>query len=339
MAGYNIAVDLGTSTITVFVAGRGIVYKQANAVTIDKATGEMVAYGDSAFEMLEKTPDTLQCILPMRSGVVSHFNLLSDMIEKIITKVCKSNIFRPNIIINIPIGLTLPEKRTLISMISSGCAAKVCLIESPIAAALGAGIAIEAPHGVMIVDIGAGTTDISVITMKTAAHFKTLRFGGNDIGEAICQYVKKEQGYDIGMRTAEKIKKTLGYASLPEEELELSVPGKEHVTHIPLLFSITSTEIYEALKDSVSLIASSILEVLEETPPELYSDICSEGIILTGGGAKLRGLSQALTDMLKIPVSLSADSENCAAKGAGQALKNIKEYEDLGLVFRIREDM
>ena len=338
MAGYNIAVDLGTSTITVFVAGRGIVYKEANAVTFDKFTGEMISYGNSAFEMLEKTPDTLQCILPMRMGVVSHFNALSDMTEKIITKVCKNNIFRPNIIINAPVGLTLPEKRTLISMISTGCAARVCLIESPIASALGAGIGIEAPHGVMVVDIGAGTTDISVITMKTAAYFKTLRFGGNDISEAIRQYIKKEKGYDIGFQTSERIKKTLGCAALPEEEIELSIAGKEHITNIPLLFNITSTETYEALKDSVNVIAAGILEVLDETPPELYSDICSGGIVLTGGGAKLSGLSQALTEMLKIPVSLSSDSENCAAKGAGCALRNIKEFDDLGLIFRIRKD-
>lgn len=339
MAGYNIAIDLGTGFITAFVAGRGIVYKEANAATLDKNTGEIVAFGNSAYEMLEKTPDTLECVLPIQSGVISRFNVMSSVTERIITKICKSSIFRPNIIVNTPVGLTLPEKRALISMLSSGCAGKVSLIETPIACALGAGIKIDEPHGVMVVDIGAGTTDISVITMKTPAYFKTLRFGGNDLNEAICQYIKKERGYDIGVHTAEKIKRTVGCAQKPEEELELSVAGKEHITGIPLLFTVTSSEIYSALKDSVKLIAAGILEVLEESLPELYSDICTEGIVLTGGSAKLRGLDLALTDMLKMPVRLSADSENCAAKGAGCALRNLKEYEDLGFVFRIREDI
>lgn len=339
MAGYDIAVDLGTGTITVFVTGRGIVYKQANAATIDKSTGEVVAFGDSAFEMIERTPDTLECILPMRSGAVSHFNILGHMTERIITKICKNSIFRPNIMVNTPVGLTPPEKRTLISMLSSGCSGRVSLIETPVAAALGAGLKIDAPHGVMVVDIGAGTTDISVLTMRTPACFSTLRFGGNDMNDAICQYIKKERGYAIGIHTAERIKRTVGCAYLPEEELELSVAGKEYVTGIPMLFSVTSSEIYDSLKDCIRLIASGILDVLEETPPELYSDICSEGIMLTGGAAKLRGLPQALSDMLKIPVILSPDSENCSAKGAGLALKNIREYEDMGFVFRIKEQV
>ena len=339
MAGYNIAIDLGTSMVTVFVAGRGIVYKEANAATIDKNTGEIVAIGNSAFEMLERTPDTLECVLPIQAGVISRFNIMSSVTEQIITKICKNSIFRPNIIVNTPVGLTLPEKRALISMISSGCAGRVSLIESPIACALGAGTKIDAPHGVMVVDIGAGITDISVITMHTPAYFRTLRFGGNDFNEAICQYIKKERGYDIGLHTAEKIKRTVGCAQLPEEELELTVAGKEHITGIPLLFTITSGEIFEALKDSVKLIATAILEVLEDSLPELYSDVCTEGIILAGGGAKLRGLAPALTDMLKMPVKLSADSENCAAKGAGYALRNIKQYEDLGFVFRMREEI
>lgn len=339
MAGYNIAIDLGTGMITVFVAGRGIVYKEANAATIDKNTGEIVAIGNSAFEMLGRTPDTLECVLPIQSGVISRFNIMSSVTEQIITKICKNSIFKPNVIVNTPVALTMPEKRTLISMISSGCAGRVSLIETPIACALGTGIGINSPHGVMVVDIGAGTTDISVITMRTPAYFKTLRFGGNDLNEAICQYIKKERGYDIGLHTAEKIKCTVGCAQLPEEELELTVAGKEHITGIPLLFSVTSSEIFKALRDSVKLIATGILDILEESLPELYSDICTDGIILAGGGAKLRGLDSALTDMLKMPVKLSADSENCAAKGAGYALRNIKQYEDLGFIFRMREEI
>lgn len=339
MAASSIAIDLGTSTITVYMLGKGIVYKQANVVAIDRLSGQVISIGDEAAKMLEKAPETLEIIAPMRSGAVSRFDIMSMMIEKIVGDICKNSILRPNLIISTPVGITAPDKRTVALLGSCACAAKVSVISSTVAGALGCSIDIQNPQGNMIVDIGAGTTDIAVITMGTPAKFCSIKTAGDEMDEAIIQHIKKNRGYDIGTKTAEKIKKTVGRATLPNEEIEMSVAGKDHTTGIPLLFSVTSTEIYEALKDCVDSIASAISGVFEDTSPELCGDIYSNGIILAGGGAKLSGLDEALGEKLKIPVRLMADSENCAAKGGGYAFKFFKELPDNSLSFRIREQI
>ena len=339
MAGSNIAIDLGTSTITAYVCGKGIVYKEANAIVLDTFSNKPIAFGNDAAKMLSKTPDTLELIMPMRSGAVSRFGVMSLILEKIINDICKNSILRPNIIISTPVGITGPEKRTVVSLACSSCAAKVSVINSPVAAALGCGIKINEPHGTMVVDIGAGTADIAVLTMGEASVFRTLFSAGDAMDEAIIQYVKKNRGYDIGVLTAERIKKTVGCAVLPEEEIEMSVSGKDHTTGIPLIFSVTSTEIFDALKDTVNALAAGISDVFEETSPELCSDIFSQGIILSGAAAKLFGLEKALSEKLGVPVKLTADSENCAAKGAGYAFKYLKQLEDNGLSFRIKEQV
>lgn len=339
MAGSNIAIDLGTSTVTVYMTGKGIVYKQANAVAVDRFSGQVVSIGDEAAKMLEKTPETLELIRPMRSGAVSRFDIMSMMIEKIIGDICKNSILRPNLIISTPVGITAPDKRTVALLGCCACAAKVSVISSTVASALGCSIDIQEPRGSMIVDIGAGTADIAVITMGTPARFCSVKTAGDEMNEAIIQYIKKNLGYDIGTFTAEKIKKTIGRAVLPNEEIEMSVAGKDHTTGIPLLFSVTSSEIFEALKDTVNTLSGAIAAVFEDTPPELCGDVYSSGIILTGGAAKLSGLDKALEEKLGIPVRLMADSENCAAKGAGYAFRYFKYLEDNSLSFRIREQI
>lgn len=339
MAGSNIAIDLGTSTITAYVCGKGVVYKESNAIVLDAFSKKPVAFGNAAAEMISKTPETLEPIMPMRSGAVSRFGIMSVILEKIINDICKNSILRPNVIISTPVGITGPEKRTVVSLACSSCAAKVSIINSPVASALGCGIRIEEPCGRMVVDIGAGTADIAVITMGEVSAFRTLYTAGDAMDNAIIQFVKKNKGYDIGVQTAEKIKKTVGCAIMPEEEIEMSVSGKDHTTGIPLVFSITSTEIFDALKDIVKSLADGISDVFEETSPELCGDIYTHGIILAGAAAKLSGLDIALSKALQIPVKLMADSENCAAKGAGYAFKYLKQLEDNGLSFRIREQV
>lgn len=339
MAGTNIAIDLGTSTVTVYMLGKGIVYKQANAAVIDRLSGQVISIGDEAAEMLEKTPETLEVIMPMRSGAVSRFDIMSIMIERIIKDICKNSILRPNLIISTPVGITPPDKRTVALLGCCACAAKVSVISSTVASALGCSIDIQNPRGNMIVDIGAGTADIAIHTMGTPVKFCSVKAAGDEMDEAIMQYIKKNRGYDIGTRTAEKIKKTIGCAAIPSEEIEMSVAGKEHTTGIPLLFSVTSTEIFEALKDTVDTLAEAISEVFEDTSPELCGDIYSSGIILTGGAAKLSGLDKALSEKLGVSVKLMADSENCSAKGAGYAFKYFKSLPDNSLSFRIREQI
>lgn len=337
MVGSNIAIDLGTDTITVFMSGKGIVYKQANAVAADRISGKIVSIGDEAAQMLEKTPETLEVIMPMRSGVVSRFDIMGMMIDRIVSDICKNSIFRPNLIISTPVGITAPDKRTVALLGCCACAGKVSVIGSTVACALGCGIDITKPKGSMIVDIGAGTTDIAVISMGEAVRFCSIKTAGDEMNETIIQYIKKSRGYDIGIFTAEKIKKTVGCAVLPNEEIEISVAGKDHTTGIPLLFTVTSTEIFEALSDTVNSISGEIASVLEETSPELCGDILSEGIFLTGAAAKLSGLENALTEKLGISVKLMSDSENCNAKGAGYAFRYFKYLDDNSLSFRIRE--
>lgn len=320
------------------MGGKGIVYKEANAVVLDTFTNKPIAFGNDAAKMFSKTPETLEFIMPMRGGAVSKFGVMSVILEKIINDICKTSILRPNVIISTPVGITGPEKRTVVSLACSACAAKVSLINSTVAASFGCGVKINDPHGSMVVDIGAGTTDIAVLTMGEPAVFKTLYTAGDEMNEAIIQYLKKNRGFDIGIPTAERIKKTVGCAVLPSEEIEMTVAGKEHTTGIPLVFSVTSTEIHEALCDIVNLIARKIADVFEETSPELCADIYSSGIILSGGGAKLFGLDKSLEEKLKVPVKLMIDSENASAKGAGYAFKYLKKLEDNGLSFRIREE-
>ncbi len=335
----NIAIDLGTSMITAYVCGKGIVYKEANAIALDTFDNRPVAFGNEAAKMHSRTPDSLELIQPMRDGAVSRYGVMSLMLEKIINDICKNSIIRPNVIISTPVGITGPERRTVASLACSACAAKVSIINAPVASALGCGIDVFEPHGSMIVDIGAGTTDIAVLTMGEAAQSRSVFCAGDAMSEAIIQHIKRNRGYDIGIPTAEKIKKTLGCAVLPNEEIELSVAGKDHTTGIPLWFSVTTTEIYDALKDTVNTICDKIAEVFEETSPELCADIFSRGILLSGGGSKLFGLDKALSERLSVAVTLMADSENCAAKGAGYAFKYLKQLEDNGLSFRVREQI
>lgn len=337
MPGINVGIDLGTSCITVFVSGRGIVMSEANAISYDARTREVIAVGNSAKDMLERNPDTIELVMPMKNGVISDFSDMRRILTFIIKRVCKNSIFRPNIIISTPSSITALEKRTIVDVASFCGAGKVSLVDAPVASALGAGISIENPHGVMVVDIGSGTTDIAVITMGTVAYSTSLRIAGDFANEAICQYLKRERNILVGTPTAEKIKKKIGCAMPGDIEVEMAANGKDALTQMPVMFSVTSTEIHSALKDCVDSIIEGILLVLEQTPPEMFSDICSEGITISGGMSKLRGLDEAIEERLKIKVNVAADGEHCVAKGAGYALKNIDTLEDNGYIFRLKE--
>jgi len=333
----DVGIDLGTSHIKVYIKGKGIVLSQANAVSYDTYTDEMIAIGQSAFDMLERTPDTIELVMPIKSGVIADFSVMREVLKYIFDKICKNRILRPNVIISAPSSCTALEKKTVIEAACSSGAGKVSIIDEPIASALGAGISIENPHGVMLIDIGAGTSDIAVITMGTVAFSTSLKIAGNDMTEAVRQYLKRERDIIVGTPTAEKIKRTVGCASLNSEELEMAANGKDYITGMPVMFTVTSSEIYLALRECVEAIMAEMRNVLEQVPPELYTDICNEGIVLTGGSSRLRGIEKAMSERFKIKVTAAYDGENCAAKGAGYALKNIKRLEDGGYIFKLRE--
>ncbi len=337
MAGYNIGIDLGTGNIKAFVSGRGIVLSEENAICYDARSDEFVAMGNAAGEMFGKAPESYVLRRPVSGGVISDFTVQAEILSRFLTKICKNSIFRPNVLISAPSCNTSLEKRTVIEAACAAGAGKVHLIDEPVVSALGAGLSIDYPHGVMVVDIGEGTTDIAVITMATVAYAVSLKTAGSTMTEAICQHVKKEKNILIGKHTAQKIKHSIGCAVKRDEEFELVCTGKHMITGMPRSFSVNSGEICEALSDCTKAIFDGIIDVLEQTPSELYSDICNEGIILTGGGARLYGLSKYLSEKLSIKVRVAPDPENCAAKGAGFILGNMSKLEDSGYSFRLRE--
>lgn len=338
MAGTDIGIDLGTGSVTVYVRGKGVVLSQATAISYDTYTDEVVAVGDSAKRMLERMPETVSLTLPIRGGVISDFSAAKQILSLVIEKICKRRVLKPNIIISTPSSVTELQKKSVIDAACAAGAGKAAVIDEPVASAVGAGLDIDNPRGKMVVDIGAGTSDIAVITMGQAAYCSSLRVAGDDMDEAVCQYLKKERDIVIGRPTAEKIKKTVGCASDGEEEIEMAANGKNYVSGMPVMFTVTSKEVREATNECVESILEEMRNVMEALPPELYSDICYEGILLTGGGSRLRGLEQRVAERFGIDVNCSADPENCAAKGAGIALERIGEFEDRGLIFKIKEN-
>ena len=337
MPGLNIAIDLGTSTTTAFVQGKGIVLSESTAICYDAYDDEIVCVGNTAGEMFEKTPESLILKKPIVYGSIYDFSSTVEIISHYINQLCKNNIFRPNVIISAPSGVNSLDKKAIVEAACSAGAGKVYVIDEPVISALGAGLTIDNPHGVMVLDLGAGSADIAVITMGTVAYCRSLRIGGDSMDEAILQYVKKNKDTDIGLSTAKKIKHTVGCAHKRSEELVMFCVGKDYITGMPKTFEISSNEVYEALKDIISEIFRGIVDVLEQVPPELYSDICTEGILLTGGLAKLPGIDTELSERLTIKVTRAVDPEHCAAKGAGFMLKNMKKLEDHGYYFRSKE--
>ncbi|MBR3095812.1 MAG: rod shape-determining protein, partial [Clostridia bacterium] len=260
-----------------------------------------------------------------------------DILTALLDRVCKNAVLRPNLIVSAPSGLSALERRTILQAACACGAARVSVLEDPIASALGAGVSIEAPRGVLVIDIGAGTTDIAVITMGTVAYCRSLPLAGDDFDQAIVRFLRRTRGVEIGLPTAKRLKHTIGCAAPREEEFEAAANGKDAVRQMPLQFSVTSTELCEALRDSVEAIADAVLAVLEEVPPELFADICEGGVTLCGGSAKLYGLDTALAEKLHLPVRVAPDGEHCAAKGAGYALQHMKQLEDHGFSFRLKE--
>lgn len=337
MPGKSIAIDLGTSKIKVYVKGKGIVLSEANAITYETGTNKIIAMGNSSQNMIDKEPDTLETVRPIKSGIISDFSVMRQILENAVEYVCRKEIFKPDIIISCPCGCTDLQKKTIIDVACFAGAGKVYVLEAPIASALGCAKDIEKPYGVMVIDIGAGTTDIAIITMNTVAYSSSLPIGGNNMDEAICQYIRREKDILIGKQTAEKIRLTAGCIYGNSEEVEFNCGGKDFITGMPVSFTITSTEIKKALSDILSSILSEIKSVLEETPPELQADIYTEGIILTGGCSFLRGLDEAISEKTGVKVIVAEDAVNTCVKGAGYALKNIKDLEDNGYVFKMKE--
>jgi rod shape-determining protein MreB and related proteins len=318
----EIGIDLGTANILVFVRGKGVVLREPSVVAIDRSSKKVLAVGEEARLMLGRTPGNIIAIRPMSEGVIADFTTTERMLAHLISKVCgKRRAFKPRVLICVPSGVTSVERRAVLQAARSAGAGEAYTIEEPMAAAIGAGLPIATPGGNMVVDIGGGTTDIAVISLSGIVLSKSLRIGGNKMDEVIIRHIKNAYSLMIGDRTAEEIKMQIGSAFPLEEEMTMEVRGRDLVAGLPKTIEVTSEEIRESLAEPVTAIVERVKGVLEQTPPELSSDIIERGITLTGGGALLRRFDNLLSLATSIPVRVADDPLSCVAIGTGRALE------------------
>lgn len=331
----QIGIDLGTANIIVFRRGKGIVLNEPTVVAINTKTKRVLAVGNAARDMLGRTPGNITAIRPMKDGVIAEYTVTEKMLEYIRKKVVPGPGFiKPIALICVPSGVTNVERRAVLKAAHAAGFQRASTIEEPMAAAIGAGLPISEPGGNMVVDIGGGTTDIAVISLGGIVKSASLRVGGNKMDEAIIRHIKNVYNLAIGEPTAEELKIRIGSAFPLDPELTMNVRGRDMVAGLPKTVEVSSIEIREALSDPVRQIAEKLCQVLEETPPELSSDVIERGIVLTGGGALLRGLSTLLENITQIPVRVADNALDCVAIGTGRALENFDEIDRAGGVTR-----
>lgn len=320
----DLAVDLGTANTLIYVKGKGIVCSEPSVVAINNDTKEILAVGSEAKSMLGRTPANIVAIRPMKDGVISNFEVTEKMLRYFITKVNnKKSFVRPRVIVAVPSGVTQVEKRAVKDSAIQAGAREVYIVEEPMAAAIGAGLPIQEPSGNMIVDIGGGTTEVAVISLSGIVYANSVRVGGDEMDEAIVNYIKRNYNLLIGTSTAEKIKIEIGSAYRLEEEMSIEIKGRDLLNGIPKTVEITDSEIREALSDAVSKIVDAVKSALEKTPPELSADIVDRGIVLSGGGALLKGLDKKLAEETGLPIIVADDPLKAVAYGAGRVLDEL----------------
>lgn len=339
MLGTNIGIDLGTTSILIFVEGKGIVVSEPSAVAFDTDTGKLLAIGQKAADMIGRNPDSITVVKPMKSGVISDFTATKAIVRVLLYKVCKNMVLKPNVVVCMPSTVTNLEKRTILDLVTAAGAGRACLIEEPLAAALGAGLDIRRPMGTMVVDIGGGTADIAVVTMGSISISKSVKIAGNILDEDIIRYLRRERNIVIGEKTAENIKKQIGCAYLRDVELAIEIKGKHYITGMPMTAEVNTTEIYLAMREHLETIAEGIRSVLEVTPPELAGDISETGILLTGGGALLDGMDKLIEEKTGIHVIVPDSPLECVARGTGYAIEHMDILIDNDGVFKTREEI
>ena len=339
MLGTNIGIDLGTTSIVVFVEGKGIVMTEPCVAAYEKESGKLIGVGKRAWDMIGKNPDSIRVVKPMINGVVSDFTATKHILRYVLSKICKNMVFKPNVVVCVPSMATSLEKRTILDLVTAAGAAKACLIEEPLAAALGAGLGNNRPVGTMIVDIGGGTTDIAVITMGCISISRSIRIAGNTLDEAIVRQIRRERDVVLGDKTGELIKKQIGCSYLRDVELGMTVKGKHFITNMPVSIEVSSTEAYLAMRPHLEAIAEAVRSVLELTPPELSADIAESGIRLTGGGALLRGIDEMIERKTGVKTIVADSPLNCVALGTGEALAHIDILSQNGYVFKARDEI
>jgi rod shape-determining protein MreB len=328
----DLAIDLGTANTLVYLKNKGIVINEPSVVAINKDTDKVLAVGTEAKSMLGRTPGSIVAIRPMKDGVIANFEITEAMLRYFIQKVHnRKTLVRPRIIVSVPSGITQVEKRAVKDSAQSAGAREVYLVEEPMAAAIGAGLPIQEPSGNMIVDVGGGTTEVAVISLKGVVYSKSIRIGGDEMDEALVHYIKRKYNLLIGERTAEQIKMEIGSAFPIDKKEDMEVKGRDLVAGIPRILVITADEAREAILEPITAIVDTIKIALERTPPELAADIVDKGIVLAGGGSLLRGLDQLVREETELPITISDDPLTSVVRGVGKMLDELELLKEVSI--------
>lgn len=324
----KLGIDLGTTTVLVFVPGRGIVLNEPSVVAVSLADNRILAVGNDAKEMIGRTPEAIRAYRPMKDGVIADYRVTEAMLRYYIRKALGPwNLFRPEVMVSVPAGVTSTERRAVVEAATKAGARWAYVVKEPILAAIGAGIPIHEARGHMIVDIGGGTTDVAVISLGGIVASTSVKCAGNAIDHAIADYVKKNLNLAVGERNAEVVKIQIGSAVPLEEELTMMIKGRDYVTGLPRSVELSTNEIVKAVAKELRIIVTAIKDVLQETPPELAADIIDNGIIMTGGSSQLRNFAELIYRRTGVKAQLAADAPFCVAKGTGEALKHLDVYK------------
>ncbi|WFA09487.1 rod shape-determining protein [Tissierella sp. Yu-01] len=320
----DMGIDLGTANTLVFAKGKGILIREPSVVAIQSNTKQVLAVGEEAKRMIGRTPGNIVAIRPLKDGVIADFDITQSMLKYFFGKsMSRKSIFQPRVVVCVPSGVTEVEKRAVEEAAIHAGAKEAFLIEEPMAAAIGAGLPVQEPTGSMVVDIGGGTTEVAIISLGGIVTSNSIRVAGDELDDSIVTYIKKEYSLMIGDRTAENIKIKIGSADRESEVVKMNITGRDLISGLPKTLEISSTEIYEALREPVLNILDAIKSTLEKTPPELAADVMEQGIMLTGGGALLHGLDSLVMRETGMPVHIADDPLDCVALGTGKALESI----------------
>jgi rod shape-determining protein MreB len=321
------------------VKNEGIVRREASIAALDAKTGDVLALGNKVYQMVGRNPDSLQVVHPMRDGVISDFTVIHAMLAHYIKKVCGSRLLKPTLLICMPSSVTGLERSAILELAIAAGASRACLVEEPLAAALGAGLNLDLPGGQLVADIGGGTTDVAVFTMGAMALSRSAKVAGNALEDAIMRYLRRERNVLVGQLTAEEIKKRVGCARLRPAELAIYVRGQSYTSRMPVRIEVSSTEAYLAMRERLREITGAIRGILEETPPEMAGDIHDQGIVLTGGGALLRDLDVMLRQETGLPARVARNPAQCVALGLGVMMDRPDILQNNGYVFRTDDDI
>ncbi len=333
----DIGIDLGTANTLVYVRGQGIVLNEPSVVAVEVSTGKILAIGSEARRMLGRTPGEISAIRPLKDGVIADFEVTERLLSDFIRRVVRHKfLMKPRVVICVPSGITEVEKRAVRDSAENAGARDVYLIQEPMAAAIGVGLPVDQPSGIMIIDIGGGTSEIAVIALNGIVNNTSIRIAGDEMSDAIVIYLKKNYNLLIGDLTAEEIKIKIGSAFELEREETMEIKGRDLVAGVPKNIKVSSAQIREALTEPIASIIDAVRLSLEQTPPELASDILDRGIVLTGGGALLRGLDKRIRQETNLPVIVADDPLTCVARGTGYVLENMQKFQKV--LMRSRRD-